>query len=350
MRRISVAKLIDPHVHLREGEGVIEALISHSVMGGAIVLGPMPNTLEGLKTAAQVTAYIENAKKLVPGGADVKFIPIAMLTEDTTFEMIDEWVAAGILDAKVYPLKRTTNSEYGVEAYSKILKLVDYCGKVGVRVHLHPENPNMLFGNRDAEYQFIPIMEMLIQQAPETIFVWEHATDRRCIPFFKEWAKSGRFYVTITAHHLISNEDNSYGDVRAVCKPNPKEEADRLALITLISEKNRWVMAGTDTAFHDKTAKHTLAGKCACGAFTAPNALVMYAHALDHLFGRSSSSDVFDNFVLYNASDLYGLDLFKHKNDAVLEEGEWEVPDKYKVADKVALSFMAGEKLKWKIV
>lgn len=68
------------HEHLREGE-VVGPLIQASIEGGSDVVGPQPNTSEGLTTAHSVWNYIKHAKDLVYPGQQFTFIPFVMITE-----------------------------------------------------------------------------------------------------------------------------------------------------------------------------------------------------------------------------------------------------------------------------
>ncbi len=342
---IEVDSLADVHVHLREGEAVYP-LIQHSIVGGADVLRAMPNTKAGLTTARQVLLYMENAKKLLSPLDKAHIMPFVMITENTTEQEIDACIDAGIVDGKVYPYMRTTKSEAGVRNYERILAVVKHCGKVGMKCHFHPEHPSMIFTNRDAEFVFLPIVRMLEETG--TTIIWEHGTDARCIPHWEDMAKSGRFFVTLTAHHLVTNEDNTFGDVRATCKPPIKTEYDRSALVALVEKNHPWVMAGTDTAYHPKHAKHVDEGKCACGAFTAPFALPLYAHALDDLIETSAGVETFVNFTSRNARKLHNLPA--SSRSIKLASDLYKIPLSFDVGLEKAVPFWAGQTISWKIV
>jgi dihydroorotase len=347
MKVIEVESLADVHVHLREPGQIMKSLIQHSIAGGADVLGAMPNTKVALTTAHLVTPYMDNAKGLVLPTQRVSFLPFVMITERTTELEIDVCVANGIVDGKIYPFKRTTKSDDGIEHYERVLPIISYCGKVGMKCHFHPEHPNMLFINRDAEFVFLPIVRMLDQT--DTIIVWEHGTDARCIPHWEDMSKSGRFFVTLTAHHLATNEDETFGDVRAVCKPPIKTEYDRRALVDLVGKNYPWVMAGTDTAFHPKSAKHVDDRCCACGDFTAPFAHPLYAHTLGHLLVTEDGIKTYVNFTSRNARNLH-TQLPPSSRMVKLANEQWEIPKYYPVGTETALPFGGGQKLNWKIV
>ena len=344
--KIKVEPIADVHVHLREIGDVMSALIVASAEGGADVLGAMPNTSAGLRTFMDVDNYIAAARSRANSTANLTFIPFLMITEDTKLKQIDACVAAGIVNAKVYPRMRTTKSENGVKRYGKILPIIKHCGKVGMKVHFHPEHPSILHFNRDAEMQFIPLVDIFLQET-SAIVVWEHGTDARCIPHWKYFVDSGRFYLTLTAHHLATNEDLVFGDVRAVCKPPIKTERDRRDLIALIAEDHYWVMAGSDSAYHPLERKHVFDGSCDCGALTAPFLHQLYAHALDDII-CSGGTETYINFTSRNAR--YFHDLPQSKRTIYLEREEWEIPVTYTLAGRKGLPFWGGAKLNWRIV
>ncbi len=343
---VFVDKLANVHSHQREGE-VVGQLIQNAIAGGADVLCSMPNTNEGLKNADEVMMYNKMEKALIPPGKTMHFIPIVMITESTTEFEIYDCVIRSVVDGKVFPLMRTTKSHNGVKNYGGIIPIVKYCGEVGMKVHLHPEHPSMVYSNRDAEFAFLAIARMFLEET-DAVIVWEHGTDARCIPHWKEMAISKRFFVTLTAHHLITNEDDTFGDVRAVCKPPIKTERDRLSLIQLVCENHSWVMAGGDDAFHDKSSKHVDYGKCACGAYTAPFLLPLYAQALEELFESDSGIETFVNFTSRNARTFHSL---KNTPEIIkLERKEWQIPLTYPIGSQTSLPFWAGQRLRWQIV
>lgn len=340
---IEVDACANPHSHLREGD-VVGPLIEQAIKGGVDLIGPMPNTKDGLTKASHVATYIEQARRLVPKGEALNFIPIVMLNEQTTEENIVRCVGAGIVDGKIYPYMRTTKSHNGVQYFGKMVPIVKWCGRYRMKVHLHPEHPSPQFHNRDAEFAFLAITRMLLEES-EAKIISEHGTDARCIPHWKDMAASGRFFVTITAHHLATNEDITFGDVRAVCKPPIKTEDDRLGLVTLVEKNYPWVMAGADDAPHDWTAKHIEAFQCACGAYTAPFLLPLYAHALDNLLQEPNGVETFVNFTSRNARKLHDFPNASRK--IKLARHPAQIPLYYEIGSWKVGSFWAGEMLKW---
>ncbi|OGZ65123.1 MAG: hypothetical protein A3C50_04050 [Candidatus Staskawiczbacteria bacterium RIFCSPHIGHO2_02_FULL_43_16] len=336
---VFVEMLANPHCHLREGEAM-EPLIKLAIKGGADLLGPMPNTALGLTTARQVKEYCGLVSP------SIQVLPIAMMNEATTYDMLRDWTAAGIKDCKIYPLNRTTRSHNGVAHYGSLLHRVKYCGKLGIKVHLHPEHPCMLIDNRDAEYQFWPIADMFLNEG--ATIVWEHGTDARCIPLWKQMARTGRFFVTLTAHHLATTETLSFGDVRAACKPTIKTLIDQLGLISLIEEGHSWVVAGLDDAPHPTNAKHVHEDCCACGAYTAPFGLQLYAYALGRMLETKEGIVKFVDFTSRNARRLHGFRPCSRK--AILVRKPFRIPNAYEVGSWLVEPFWAGRDIGWTLL
>lgn len=340
-----IEALCNVHSHLREIGETLEDLILMAIQGGADVVLPMPNTTEGLMTLEQVLNYIENCESKIPPGRKIHFIPTGMLTENTPEERIMAFAKYGILNCKGFPRDRTTKSQNGIRDYGRIVSKVQVCGEAGVKVHLHPEHPWMAFSSRDAEYCFLPIADMLLRQT-NAIIIWEHGSDARCIPFLKEMATSGRFFVTLSAHHLASNEDQGFGDTRSVCKPPLRTEFDRLAYVRLVEENHSWIMAGGDDAPHAVEAKHVHSGQCASGAYAGPFLIQLYAHALDNLLQSGEAGrQVFINFTSRNARALHNLP--EVPRPIQLERKDFIVPNFYQIGHWKVEPFWAGRKIKY---
>lgn len=343
--QIEVDALCNVHTHLREGL-MVGPLVQKAVTGGADVLAPMPNTKEGLTTAEQVMHYVKTAQS-APFGKRVTFLPIVMVNEHTSLEVIDQCIEAGIVDCKVYPLNRTTKSHHGVRHYARLLLVMKHCGKVGMKCHFHPEHPLMLFDNRDAEFAFLPLLDMFLNET-EAVIISEHGTDARCISFWQEMAKSGRFYVTLTAHHLASDEDIEFGNVRSVCKPPIKTRSDQQSLVRLVEEGYNWVMAGPDDAPHLRKHKHVNTGGCACGAYTAPFLMQLYAHALGNLLHMPQGVRTFVDFTSHNARILHQLPSASRKITLVKES--FLIPLSYKIGPVAVEPFWAGQTIDWNLI
>lgn len=351
MHTVEVDAMIDTHGHLREHPDVVAALLKLALEGGACMVGAMPNTEKGLKNAAEVLAYSKMVTDLFESH-DIDPFSLAvfyylMVTERTTPEDIYECARRGIFHGKFYPRGRTTLSERGIVRYGRMLPVVRACGECGMFAHVHPEHPSMLFDNRDAEFAFLPIARMFLEETDAKI-VWEHGTDARCIPHWEDMAQSGRFFVTLTAHHLATNEDGVFGDVRGVCKPPIKTERDRNALVEFASKGYSWVMGVSDSAFHDKDRKFVEQDRCDCGALTAPFLLPLFAHVLPGLMKTVEGIKIFERLTSGNAKWNYGLTHAARR--AKLVNVPQKIPLTYPVGHLTGMPFWAGRTIDWSLV
>lgn len=352
---VDVEPLANVHSHLRELD-VAPRFMELAIEGGVDVILPMPNLKKPLLTADLVGAYISVLMARGRQVGKVVLISTAYLTETTTVEEIIRCVTLKIYDFKIYPRNRTTQSAEGARRYFRIIETVREASRrilemfgIRIKVHVHPEHPSMVYGSRDAEFAFLPIVYMLLSET-DAIIIWEHGTDSECIPHWREFAKSGRFYVTLTAHHLLSDEDESFGDVRSTCKPPLKRALDRECLIDLVCEGNSWVMAGGDDAPHPASAKHVEKDRCACGAYTAPRLLAFYAQALGRLLVDNDAKKraIFIGFTSRNARALHGLgQTFGY---VTLARERDQVPMRYDVNGVSYESFWAGRFIDWRII
>ena len=338
--------LWNPHFHARQDtdeDTVVGPLLENALEGGAVMVGVMPNTAEGLLTADDVIAYRDHCNTVGPGPEKLRILSYLQLTAATQREDIDSCLQRDIKDAKVYPLDRTTKSQNGVRNYEEVLDIITYACAKGMNVHFHPEHPMMLFENRDAEYLFLPIMDMIMEATKDMlgVIVWEHGTDARCIPFWEVWGKTGRFYVTLTAHHLATSENETFGDVQATCKPPIKTRYDRRGLVELVKLGYHWVMAGGDDAAHDKSKKHGL-GPCACGAYTSTVLAALYGHALHDLLYTEAGRQIFIDFTSGNAKRLYGGE---DGRTLTFTDEPTRIPAEYTVGTWTVEPFMAGQEI-----
>ncbi|PIQ68610.1 MAG: hypothetical protein COV91_03220 [Candidatus Taylorbacteria bacterium CG11_big_fil_rev_8_21_14_0_20_46_11] len=347
--------IVDPlasgHDHFREedgqkDEGLQRALLENSIKGGADTVGAMPNTKDGLTTASVVTEYNDRLEGQLFDPSSLRIIRYVAITEDTTEAMIDDCVAVGICDGKVLPRYRTTNSHYGVVRYGKILPVIKHCGKVGMRVHGHLEHPSLLYSNDDAEFACVPTVRTWLEET-EAEIIWEHGTEGRCVPHWKDMATSRRFFVTITPQHLLLTADDVYGAVGEICKPSYGDPFDVEALNNLVDQDFPWVMDGPDVAPHPTGTKHPNHGKCSCGTYHAPFLHPVYAHALQRLFKTPAGIQTYINFTSRNLRKLHNLPL--PSRTVRLVRKPQEIPLLYRVGPWNVQPFWAGKTLDWSI-
>lgn len=105
-------------------------------------------------------------------------------------------------------------------------------------------------------------------------------------------------------------------------------------------------MAGADDAFHPSNDKHVHEGSCACGAFTTPYMLQLYAHALDDmLMNDGLGEQIFVNFTSGNARRLHALP--RHTRTVRLERSPFNIDPFLRVGPYTAEPFWANRQIKW---
>lgn len=341
--RIVIPLLNNAHGHLRQLPMLtdlvrIAAMICWSYLA-------MPNLLPPILRGKQAVRYRRQIKSNVPKKKKLHVIATIKIREDTTPAMIRAAWKAGVRCGKVYPKGRTTHADDGVTNYTKLWPVFREMQKLGMRVLFHPEHPNQVYMDRDAEYAFLEIFRMIHQAFPKLLMSWEHLSDGRCIPHLKEMAKSGKVIVTITAHHLLGHEGTFYGDPRGTCRPPFRTEADRVALIQLILEGFAWVLCGLDDAPHPKEAKLPPKGRCACGAMTLLHAPLLIVTALREFcnFDDQESLDKLIAFTSGNASRIYNIPV--SNCTLVIVDRPTKIPLEQNIGGKTVMPFMAGETL-----
>ena len=344
---VIVDALASDHDHFREEDKSIQGLlIENSIRGGTDTVGAMPNTLRGIRTAAEAVRYGNGLRMVTPLGQTLHVIRYIAITEDTTEKMLDECIEAGIYDGKILAKYRTTNSDYGVVRYGKLLPIIRHGGRIGMRFHGHFEHPSPHFTNDDAEFACLPLVYMYLEET-EAKIIWQHGTEGRCVPHWKEMAKSRRFYVTLTPQHLLTTDDETYGAVGEICKPSYGDPFDREALNALVDLDLPWVMAGPDVAPHPIETKHPPKGGCSCGAYHAPFLHPLYAHALQRLFRTQKSVETYINFTSRNLRTLHRLP--GSSRAITLVRRQFEIPLLYQIGPWKVQPFWAGKMLDWSI-
>ena len=105
-----------------------------------------------------------------------------------------------------------------------------------------------------------------------------------------------------------------------------------------------WVMAGGDDAPHPIEDKHRV-GPCACGAYTAPFLLALYAHAI---LGRQNGPWALEKFISTNAEKLYGK--LEDKEKFVIKEEPFTIPLMYEAGPWKIEPFWAGRTINYTLV
>lgn len=369
----------DLHLHVREGD-MLQAVLPHTMRCArrAII---MPNTKPAILTAADVRRYRKEINDCIKRAAALEssvnphgFEPLMTieLRGNTTPEIIREAHQEGVRAAKIYPKNGTTNAADGfdIEDFRRpeVHEVFGVMNELGWKLLIHGEHVNdetHIVTHREAA--FLETFEYLVRAIPQTQglrIVLEHISDHRSVKLVEELPET--VAATITAHHLFLTLNDVLGDgVRPhnMCMPVAKKIEDRKALREAATSGNPKFFAGSDSAPHPVSAKEGEKG--ACGAYTAPHLVELYATA----FERLEALDKLEGFLCQHGADFYGLPRSAELTDSciVLERREHQVPALYTnrhwqncymerdpswtgPEKDFIVPFMAGETLPWKLV
>ena len=329
---LSLPATADMHVHLRQDEAMLRAVVPTIRAGGADTVYVMPNLTPPLTAVADVLAYHARLQALAP---DTKFLMTLYLHSSVTPATIAEAAAAGgvIRGVKLYPAGVTTNSAAGVSDWRAFWPVFAAMQRHGLVLNLHGE---ALGSEADgvtvlnAEHKFLPTLLDIHAAFPELRIVLEHCTSAAAVQCVREQC-GPTVACTVTAHHLWLTADAwRAGDARAHnwCKPAAKTEEDRRALIHAVIRGGPKVMFGSDSAPHPRQAKD--ADSPAAGCFTQGWTTQLVVGALEEGVRRGWIEEhevterALAEFLGGNARAFYGLG--KSTSTIVLERKDEKVP------------------------
>eukprot|EP00929_Paragymnodinium_shiwhaense_P041785 TRINITY_DN21700_c0_g1_i1.p1 TRINITY_DN21700_c0_g1~~TRINITY_DN21700_c0_g1_i1.p1 ORF type:complete len:362 (-),score=92.32 TRINITY_DN21700_c0_g1_i1:181-1266(-) len=335
----------DMHHHLRD-EPFLELTVPTAARSFARCL-IMPNLVPPVTTTEAALKYRERILKHVP--ADVpegRFVPLMTLylTDNTTPDEIAKAKASGhVYAVKLYPAGATTNSDFGVTDYTKIVPALKKMEEVGMLLLVHGESTDQSVDVFEREQSFYDsTMPMLISQCPNLKVVCEHITSAHAASFVEK--QGPNVAATITAHHLLYNRNALFkGGIRPhyYCLPILKREEDRQKLVEVATSGSLKFFFGTDSAPHAVDKKECCCG-CA-GCFTAHTAVELVAEA----FEAVGKLDMLEGFVSKHGCAFYGLPQATTKRKLVREK--WTVPTTYPYGGSTIKPFRAGEEITFKL-
>jgi dihydroorotase len=343
MKRITIIRPDDWHLHLRDGEHM-RAVLPDTVLrfGRAIV---MPNLRPPVTTTEAALAYRDRIRVALPRGARFEPLMTLYLTDNTQPAEIGRARESGAVHGvKYYPAGATTNSDSGVTDLSRCYAVLEAMSEHGMPLLVHGEVTDPLVDIFDRERVFIErVLAPLTARFPRLKVVVEHITTREAAQFVRE--APAKIAATVTAHHLLLNRNALFaGGVRPhlYCLPIVKREAHREALVSAATSGNRKFFLGTDSAPH---ARHTKETSCGCaGIYTAHAGIELYAEA----FAQAGALDRLENFASRYGADFYGL---SYSDDTItLEQVDVAVPAERAFGDDTLVPFRAGEVISWRIV
>lgn len=333
MRQLQIKKANDMHVHLRQGDMLVNVL-PHTVLQCARAL-VMPNTMPPVLTAEDVKSYRQSITDLLQSESGFTPLMTFKVAPSTSADEIALLKAQGAIAGKLYPEGVTTNSEGGVTDFKALYPVYKAMQDEELVLCLHGEMPGVF--SLDRETRFLEVLREIAGEFPRLKIVLEHATTADAVRCVQELPDN--VACTLTVHHLYLTLDDVIGDKlnpHAFCKPVAKRPEDRDALVVAALSGNPKFFLGSDSAPHSVEAK-----ECACGAagvYTAPVLLP----ALCELFEKYDKLDLLESFTSGFAAKFYGLPL--DADTVTLVQDAWTVPEQYQGVKP----FLAGQKLRWK--
>jgi len=337
----------DMHHHLRD-EPALEHTVPHAARAFHRVL-VMPNLVPPVTTTEMALEYRERILKRlpedVPGMSTEDFMPLMTLylTDNTTPEEIMKAKESGhVYAVKLYPAGATTNSDFGVTDYEKVMPALAKMAETGILLLIHGESTDQTVDIFEREQSFYgTTMPMILERNPNLRVVCEHVTSAVACEFVE--AQGPNVAATITAHHLVYNRNALFkGGIQPhyYCLPILKTEVDRQRLLRSAVESDKFFL-GTDSAPHSVDRKESACG-CA-GCFTAHMAIELVAEAFESVDGLDS----LEAFVSKRGAGFYGLPEATKKRKLTREV--WKCPMAFPFGDKTVRPLRAGEEIKWKL-
>jgi dihydroorotase len=343
MRRITIIRPDDWHLHLRDGP-YLRAVLPDTArrFARAIV---MPNLKPPVTTVKLALEYRGRILAALPAGARFEPLMTLYLTDGTRPGDIAEARASGVVHAvKYYPAGATTHSDAGVTDIAKCGPALEAMEKHGLPLLVHGEVTDPDVDVFDRERVFVErVAAPLIARHPALKVVLEHITTREAAEFVR--AAPPRVAATITAHHLLLSRNALFaGGVRPhhFCLPVLKRESHRHALLSSATSGDPRYFLGTDSAPHARQTKET---DCGCaGIYTAHAGIELYAEA----FAAAGRLDQLEGFASRHGAQFYGLPV--NEGTLNLVEEPWPVPADLPFGADRLVPLRAGEPVRWKLV
>ncbi len=340
-KTIVIRRPDDWHVHLRDGQMLVEAVrYTARQFARAIV---MPNLSPPVTTSLTAADYRSRILAAVPAG--VRFMPLMTiyLTNGSDADDIAAGFDEGIVTAcKLYPAHATTNSAHGVTDIRAIYPVLERMERIGMPLLVHGEVTDHDVDIFDREAVFIDrVLQPTLQDFPALKLVFEHITTADAVAFVQN--APDHVAATITPHHLQINRNAMFaGGIRPhfYCLPVAKRERHRLALRRAATSGSAKFFLGTDSAPHIVSAKESACG-CA-GIFNAPVAMESYATVFD----EENALDKLEGFASEHGPRFYGLPL--NGGGILLVRQALEVPELCDLGGDKIVPFHAGATLDWK--
>jgi dihydroorotase len=343
MRRITITRPDDWHLHLRDGGHLRDVLPDTACRFARAIV--MPNLKPPVTTVKLALEYRGRILFALPAGARFEPLMTLYLTDNTPPGEIAAARASGVVHAvKYYPAGATTHSDAGVTDIAKCRRVLEAMEQYGLPLLVHGEVIDPAVDVFDRERVFVEkVLAPLIERHAGLKVVLEHITTREGAEFVM--AAPPRVAATITAHHLLLSRNALFtGGIRPhhYCLPVLKRETHRQALMRAAMSGNPRFFLGTDSAPH---ARHTKEAECGCaGIYTAHAGIELYAEA----FADAGALDRLEGFASRHGAQFYGLPV--NGDTMTLAEEPWPVPPDVPFGADRLVPLRAGENVAWKIV
>lgn len=357
-KKVTLVNPFDAHAHFRQGE-VMKNILPYTMnqFAGAVA---MPNTKPSIISMHNLVEYRCEVSQNVD---EKKFLPIFTLYLSPELDL-DEvkmaWDKKLFYGIKYYPKGGTTNSEKGVLGFKKVAHILHFMGNEGIPLLIHGETQEMggkLVDDFKRESVFYKEeMRDFKKTFPKIKIVLEHITTQEAVTFAMN---NENVRATITPQHLLFDLRSlfNYNEATAdsyrlttdksgifpdfVCRPLLKSEeqvsAVRNALVWQSRNGQKIFGLGTDTAYHPTENKYCECG--ACGMFTAPIALELYAMAFDQM----GILDHLPTFACDIMPEFYGIKEILPKKTVILSKEPRQVENHY----YNATTPFAGQVIPW---
>lgn len=343
MRRLTITRPDDWHIHLRDGDYLPNTVSDAArYFGRAIV---MPNLQPPVDSPARAADYRDRILANRPPGSSFNPLMTLYITPQTTPKLVAEAAAVDYIHAfKLYPAGATTNSDAGVAAIESLYPVFEAMQANHVVLCIHGEVTNSEVDIFDREHRFIDeTLAPICESFPALKIVFEHITTHQAVEFVR--SREHNVGATITAHHLLYNRNQMLaGGMRPIyyCLPVLKRNTHQNALIEAATSGDHRFFLGTDSAPHPRPAKENACG-CAAGCYTAHAAIELYAEVFD----AANALDKLEGFASFYGPDFYGL--ARNTDQITLEEKTWEVPAALPFGTNQLAPIRGSEEIKWQI-
>jgi dihydroorotase len=342
MRKITIVRPDDWHLHLRDGEHLRAVLPDTARRFARAIV--MPNLKPPVTTTRLALEYRDRILAALPAAARFEPLMTLYLTDNTPPAEIERARASGSVHAvKYYPAGATTNSDAGVTDLGRCQRVLEAMEKHGMPLLVHGEVTDPAVDIFDRERVFIErVLAPLAKAHAGLRIVMEHITTREAAEYVA--AAPPPIAATITAHHLLLSRNALFaGGVRPhlYCLPVLKRETHREALIRAAVSGSPKFFLGTDSAPH---ARHTKETDCGCaGIYTAHAGIELYAEA----FAAAGALDRLEGFASRHGPQFYGLPV--NEGTITLTEALSPVPADLPFGADRLVPLRAGAALAWRL-